>query len=589
MINEAKKIINNGMYFIPLLPNEKRNFDKDYLERDYSEKDLIPGGNLGINPKKSNLYVIDLDTDLAIKFGNLWLPKNTTIGARKYPGGKIEKTHFYFKADGSLEKNIKSLPAELYCNHNIVAFGTTIHKQTNEPMERFWASEESLLPFNESILETFNKINFAAKVGEHLTQTNQGGLRLDSCLWRYCKTWTDNDRIAFLTDFFSVVRPNSEYNNRKSWERIIKMNNDQTSNNAGYVHFADFIRVDREEVRKWFGWIGETPGISKTKKTFRNFISSGIDMQQLRKKEIKPLQYAIRPILPEGLTLFCGRAKSMKSWKMLLISYAVQNGLKYMEHETVQGDCLYLGLEDSERRLKDRELKLDLNKLTPPYVDVEAPYLNMGLEESLQNWIDEVPNPRLICIDTLARVKSRTGFNKSGTAYDHDNETLRNIQKLAVKNGVSIVLVSHLNKAPQDYAFDKITGSTGLQGICDAMWLIERGEHGSQSTFIGRGRDIMDFEYSLNWNQETWRYDWVGNLQEVNLNQNRKEVVEAMKELQKSGVLEIRPRDVVKHCGYPAQSKEAARISKTMTRMVNNFELTKGEKFGTYKLVEVNL
>ena len=96
MINEAKKIINNGMYFIPLLPNEKRNFDKDYLERDYSEKDLIPGGNLGINPKKSNLYVIDLDTDLAIKFGNLWLPKNTTIGARKYPGGKIEKTHFYF-------------------------------------------------------------------------------------------------------------------------------------------------------------------------------------------------------------------------------------------------------------------------------------------------------------------------------------------------------------------------------------------------------------------------------------------------------------------------------------------------------------
>ena len=43
----------------------------------------------------------------------------------------------------------------------------------------------------------------------------------------------------------------------------------------------------------------------------------------------------------------------------------------------------------------------------------------MGLEESLQNWIDSVPDPRLICIDTLARVKSRTGFNKAGTAYDH--------------------------------------------------------------------------------------------------------------------------------------------------------------------------
>ncbi len=209
----------------------------------------------------------------------------------------------------------------------------------------------------------------------------------------------------------------------------------------------------------------------------------------------------------------------------------------------------------------------------------------MGLEESLQTWIDSVPNPRLICIDTLARVKSKTGYNKAGTAYDHDNETLRNIQKLAIKNGVSIVLVSHLNKAPQDYAFDKITGSTGLQGICDAMWLVERGEHGAQSTFIGRGRDIMDFEYALNWNEETWRYDWVGNLQEVNLNDNRKEVLDAIRELQKSGMLEIRPRDITKHCGYTAQSKDAQRISKTMLRMKNNFELTKGDKFGTYKVV----
>ena len=256
-----------------------------------------------------------------------------------------------------------------------------------------------------------------------------------------------------------------------------------------------------------------------------------------------------------------------------------------MDHETVQGDCLYLALEDSKRRLNDRELKLKLNNLTPPYIDVEAPYLNMGLEESLQNWIDSVPNPKLICIDTLARVKSRTGFNKAGTVYDHDNDTLRNIQKLSIQNAVSTTMVSHLNKAPQDYAFDKITGSTGLQGICDAMWLVERGEHGTQSTLIGRGRDIMDFEYSLNWNQETWRYDWVGNLQEVKLSDNRKEVLEAMQQLKKADVDESRPRDVTKHCGYTPQSKDAGRISKTMQRMLENFEIAKGGKFGTYKLV----
>jgi len=584
MINEARKIVNKGMFFIPLLPNEKKNWDSDHLTKIYTEKDLIPDGNLGVNPKKSEIYVIDGDSELAIKFGNLWLPNNTTIGARQYPDGRIEKTHWYFESDGSLETNIRSLPAELFCDHNIVAFGTTIHKQTKEPMKRYWANEDSVLPFNESILKTFYKINFAAKVGEHLKSVNTGALTLDSCLWRYCKDWSDDVRKQFLLDFYSVVAPGDKEATSAKFQRIVKANNKEVKN-AGYNYFADYIGVDREKVRTWFGWIGETPGITKSKKSFRNFLTAGIDMQKLRTEDIPPLQFAIKPILPEGLTLFCGRAKSMKSWTMLLISYAVQNGLKFLDHTTIQGDCLYLGLEDSKRRLKDREKKLKLNNLTPPTVDVEAPYLDMGLEESLQTWIDSVPNPRLICIDTLARVKSRTGYNKAGTAYDHDNETLRNIQKLAIKNGVSIVLVSHLNKAPQDYAFDKITGSTGLQGICDAMWLVERGEHGAQSTFIGRGRDIHDFEYAMNWNEETWRYDWVGNLQEVNLNDNRKEVLDAIRELQKSGMLEIRPRDITKHCGYTAQSKDAQRISKTMLRMKNNFELTKGDKFGTYKVV----
>ena len=85
----AKKIINNGMFFIPLLPNEKKNFDKDFLTRDYSEQDLFPNGNVGVNPKKSKVYIIDLDSDFAIQFGNLWLPKNTKIGARQYTDGRI--------------------------------------------------------------------------------------------------------------------------------------------------------------------------------------------------------------------------------------------------------------------------------------------------------------------------------------------------------------------------------------------------------------------------------------------------------------------------------------------------------------------
>ena len=52
----AKKLLDNGVAIIPLLPNAKKNHDTDILTRKYKVSDLIPDGNVGINLKKSNLY-----------------------------------------------------------------------------------------------------------------------------------------------------------------------------------------------------------------------------------------------------------------------------------------------------------------------------------------------------------------------------------------------------------------------------------------------------------------------------------------------------------------------------------------------------
>ena len=584
----AQKLIDDGLFIIPLFPNSKMNNDTDILDRKYPAADVGENDNVGMNLGLSNIYAIDGDSKDGIYFCNKWLPQDTTKHIRVYPDGREEIVHYLFKSNGVVKENNPlgndaKKNVELLVKGNLVAYGTTIHKQTKEPMKRLIDSKHAIRRFNDSILSTYKKICFASAIAPHLKSANTGALALDSCLWRYCKDWTDEDRENYLFDIFSYVLPNDRDTNRKKMQRIVKCNNNNSTNNAGYVFLANYIGVDKSKVREWCSWIG-TVHEEKAKKTYHDF-TQGVDMKALRTKEIPPLKFAIDAILPEGLVIFCGRAKSMKSWTMLLICYLVQNGMEALGRETTQGDCLYLGLEDSERRLKDREKKLGIDNLTPPYVDVEAPYLKMGLEESLQQWIDAVPNPRLIVIDTLARVKQAMG-KRSGTAYDHDNETLRDIQKLAVKNGVTIVLVSHLNKAPQDYAFDKITGSTGLQGMCDAMWLCERGEHGAPSNLKGRGRDIHDFEYSLAWNEETWRYDYVGDHAEVTLNDNRKEILNAMREITSHGGEQVKPSHVIKHCGYNANSNEAKNISKTMQRMKNNFELIHGSKYGTYRIPE---
>ena len=228
---------------------------------------------------------------------------------------------------------------------------------------------------------------------------------------------------------------------------------------------------------------------------------------------------------------------------------------------------------------------MGFDKSKYPTIALEAPYLGFGLEESLSDWIDEVERPKLIVIDTLAKVKPRSS-KKSGTAYDHDSEMLRDIQKLAITKQIAIIVVSHLTKAPQDYTFDRITGSAGMQGIPDTLWMIDKGDNSNSASIIGIGRDIRDFEYSVKWNEEKWRYDFAGNLSDIKKSDNKSEILEAMKVLEASGTKDIRPRNVVRHLGYAHQSRDSRRIAKNMQRMLEEGELGRGGKFGTYTCIE---
>ena len=68
----AEYFMKKGIAIIPLLPKEKKNWDKDILTKNYNVVDLIPNGNVGINLKKSNLACYDADTAWSIKFGKRW-------------------------------------------------------------------------------------------------------------------------------------------------------------------------------------------------------------------------------------------------------------------------------------------------------------------------------------------------------------------------------------------------------------------------------------------------------------------------------------------------------------------------------------
>jgi RecA-family ATPase len=584
----AKQIMDQGYNIVPLFPYSKNNQDINWQNRKYSIDDVLDDSNIGINLAQSNLIDVDLDCDLAVHFGSLWLPHNTLKLAR-ITKGKKEITHYFYVNNKSLKENFSdkfkgSTILEFRANGQTVVYGQTPYKEDSSIMvDRLWVDEQKPV-YVDNLEQIVKKIYVAVALCSYHVGANQGALKLDSCIMRYTE-WSDSEREDFIYQIVQKTDPNSRDCTLKKMQNHVKSNNKEKKN-SGYTSLANHLGVDPKEIKNLFKYIGSVPSSDDYEKTksIIDFNSVSLDMPTLMTTELPPMQWAVSGILPEGFVCMAGRPKAMKSWTALKLCYAIQNGTEFLGHLTMQGDAIYFGLEDSKRRIQDRVKKLGFSKLNHPQMVLggDVPYLTFGFEECLENWIKSKKNPRLVVIDTLARIKPRQ--SKSGTAYDQDNLLLNGIQKLAVQNNLTVLFITHLSKSAQDYSFDKIQGSVGVQGMTDAMWMLDRGDSiNSKASLKGRGRDILDFEYALNWDNESMSYSFEGNLDTINQNENRREITRAMKELHEE-LKEIRPSDVAKYYGVTSNSKDGRRMARTMQRMADQFEIIKGTKYGTYIL-----
>lgn len=584
----AKKIIDQGYKIVPLFPHAKHTHDHNWINKKYSIEDILDDSNIGINLGQSNLIDVDLDCRLAVHFGRLWLPQNTLKLARITKNVE-EITHYFYLNNKSLKDNdVKKFKGstilEHRCSGQTVVYGGTPSKDDPNVMvmRQFYVDEQKPI-FVDDLQQIVNKIYVAVALCSFKVGANLGALKLDACIKRYTD-WTDAEREDFIWQIVQKTDPNSRDCSIKKIQNHIRSNNKENKN-SGFISFANHIGADEKEIKNLFALIGSVPtsdGFEKMK-SIVDFNSISLDMPTLMKTELPPMIWAVSGILPEGFICMAGRPKAMKSWTALKLCYAVQNGTDFLGHQTNKGDAIYFGLEDSKRRIQDRVRKLGLTKVNQPQIVLggDVPHLSFGFEECLYNWIKSKDNPRLVVIDTLARIKPRQ--SKSGTAYDQDNLLMNGIQKLAIQNNLTVLFITHLSKSAQEYSFDKIQGSVGVQGMTDAMWMLDRGDGAnSKASLKGRGRDILDFEYALNWSNDTMSYSFEGNLEIMTQNENRREIIVAMEELQKE-LKEARPSDVAKYYGVTSNSKDGRRIAKTMQRMADQFELSKGSKYGTYR------
>lgn len=241
------------------------------------------------------------------------------------------------------------------------------------------------------------------------------------------------------------------------------------------------------------------------------FAISTIRADELMLKEIPPRRMIAPGFVVEGLNLWAGRPKSGKSWLLYHLAIAVASGKPFLGAiEPVQGDVLYLALEDNESRLQARLEQL-LGDDTPPlrlHLSTHLPRLDEGGIQAIEEWLKEHPRASLVIIDTLARVKPRTKRNAS--MYEGDTDALAPLQKLAMAYKVAVVVVHHTRKAAADDVFDTLSGSLGLSGVADALGVLQRKRDSQEGTFSLTGRDVDEEVFTLIFDKDSGRWSLSG-------------------------------------------------------------------------------
>ena len=83
-----------------------------------------------------------------------------------------------------------------------------------------------------------------------------------------------------------------------------------------------------------------------------------VNAETLLYEPLEKPSFVVDSLIPTGLSLFCGSQKIGKSWLMLKLCLCVSQGIPLWDMPTMEGDVLYLCLEDTFCRIQDRLFRL---------------------------------------------------------------------------------------------------------------------------------------------------------------------------------------------------------------------------------------
>lgn len=230
-----------------------------------------------------------------------------------------------------------------------------------------------------------------------------------------------------------------------------------------------------------------------------------VDAETLLSTPMKKTMFIVDKLIPQGVNVLSGASKIGKIWLMLWLGLQVSQGLPVWEMETQQCDVLYLSLEDTHRRIKDRLYNLTDTAPNNLYFAVMCGLIGNGLEEQITSFLSDHPKTKLVIIDTLQKVRDSKGSAGKAGMYGNDYDDISSIKRIADENNIAVILVHHLRKLKDgDDPFNEVSGSTGIIGAADTNYVLKRKRSGDKATLLASGRDVEYQELTLQFNDLVW-------------------------------------------------------------------------------------
>ena len=112
----------------------------------------------------------------------------------------------------------------------------------------------------------------------------------------------------------------------------------------------------------------------------------------------------------------------------------------------------------------------------------------------------------LVAVDTFQMVRR----SENEASYASDYQEVQILKQLADKLRITLLLVHHLRKQGDSDPLNKLSGTTGLSGAVDAVFVLDRSRrHSNSATLVCTGRDIEYREIELRFSGEEHRWELV--------------------------------------------------------------------------------